>query len=497
MGYSIENRSDKNLPARVASLLCPASRGRPVAVRLIAGLLAVGIFLTPSFALRGQAAWGDFTIADEAELGKQIRMSVRSSFPLVEDPEVVTYINDLVSRLSVGVPPQPFPFVTNVIRHNAINAFAVPGGNLFIFTGLILAMEHESELAGVVAHEMAHATQRHIASRIKQMQAVSLLSLAGAIAGIFIGGNTGSALLTGTMAAGQSAMLNYSRSDETDADHVGMTYLVAGGFPPDGMVGAFEKIRRQQWLLGLDIPTYLSSHPGIGERISTLTARIGALTATVRNRDHDDRAFLRVQALIRGRYGDAEPSLAVFAAQEKAGGPQRCLAFMGKGILLSRLNRVNEARQAFDEAIRCGGTDSLIVREAGIFHYMKGDHALGARLIQQAVSMNRKDDMALFFHARVLLDNGNFREARRYLREILVRLSDDAEIHFYYAQALGKDNKMFDAYLHMAYSALYSADTKKIAPNLDKARALAVTAEDKAKIKRFEEMQKERRDILP
>ena len=114
-------------------------------------------------------ACGEFTIRDEVEAGRKIRLSIRSSLPLVDDPEVQKYVDNLLLRLSKGVPPQPFPLSVNVVRHNAINAFAVPGGNLFLFTGLILAMDNESELAGVLAHEMAHATQRHMARRIQQI----------------------------------------------------------------------------------------------------------------------------------------------------------------------------------------------------------------------------------------------------------------------------------------------------------------------------------------
>lgn len=456
--------------------------------------LLLAVFWTLSLCIPSRAlAWGEFTIKDEAELGKKIKMSVRTSFPVVDDPEVVRYIESVVERLKTKMTAQPFPFSVNVVRHNAINAFAAPGGNLFIFTGLILAMNHESELAGVVAHEMAHSTQRHIASRIEKMQKITLLSLAGAIAGAFVGGQAGPALMSGALAAGQASMLSYSRADETDADQVGMSYLVGAGYPPQGMVGAFEKIRRQQWLLGLDIPTYLSTHPAVGERISTLSARIQAMPSAVRTRKDQDTDFLRIQALIRARYADVDPSLSFFAEQKK--GPQKCLAYMGEGIIYSRLNNVRAAEGAFTTALACDPKESLIVREAGIFHYLKGDPKMAATLLPRAVSMNPKDYLALFFYARLLVDNGNTKAAQEYLKEILLQLPEDAEVHEFYARMLGSDKQMFLAYLHMGYAAMYSNDRIRTDKNYEQAKALAQTPAEKDALKRFETVQKERREF--
>ncbi len=455
---------------------------------LMAGVLAFTLCL-PSQAL----AWGEFTIKDEAELGKKIQMSVRNMFPVVDDPEVVRYVEKVVDRMKTTMPPQPFPLTVSVIRHNAINAFAAPGGNLFIFTGLILAMDHESELAGVVGHEMAHYTQRHIAARIEKMQKITLLSLAAAVAGAFLGGQGGPAAITGALAAGQAAMLSYSRADETDADQVGMSYLVGAGYPPEGMVGAFKKISRQQWLLGLDIPTYLSTHPAINERIATLTARIERLPASVRNRKDQDGDFLRVQALIRARYADEEPAMAVFAEQKK--GPQKCLALMGEGIIHSRRNRVKEAESAFNAALACNPKEELIVREAGMFHYLRGNAQKAAELLPKAVSMNSKDYMALFFYARLLDDNGNRRAAQEYYREILVRLPEDAEVHEFYARSLGKDKQYFLAYLHMGYAAMYLNDRKRAEKNYEQAKALVKTPAEKDTLKRYENVRKERMEF--
>ena len=445
---------------------------------------------------QAHAAWGEFSIKDEVELGKQIRASIRSSLPIVDDPEVQAYANDVLKRILAAVPPQPFEFSISVVRHNAINAFAAPGGNLFLFTGLILVMEHESEMAGVLAHEVAHATQRHIASRIAQMQKISLLSLAGALLGGFLGGDAGSALAVGSLAAGQSAQLHNSRGDETDADHVGMRYFTKAGYPPRGMVGAFEKIRRQQWLLGSNIPTYLSTHPAIQDRIQSMSVRIQSMPANVRNRKDDDAKFKRIQTLIRARFSDSEQAMAAFNKQIQEKGPTRCLAMMGQGIVHSRNNRINDAGLAFDQALSCAPKEPLIAREAGIFHYQRGLRDRAITLLSQALQRNPDDHVARFYYARLQADSGNFQAAQENYKRILIALPDDSEVHFFYAQAFGKNKQMFKAYLHMGYSSLYANDKKKTQQNYERAKNAAKTPQEETELNRLYEAFKERQRLF-
>lgn len=465
--------------------------------RLLLAAAATVFFCCAAFSPQhADAAFGEFTIKDEVELGRKIRASVRTSFPIVEDPEVANYIQGVMDRLMATVPPQPFDYSINVIRHNALNAFAAPGGNLFLFTGLILAMDHESEMAGVLAHEIAHATQRHIAGRIAQMQKISILSLAGALLGGFLGGDAGAAVTVGSLAAGQAAQLKYSRADESDADHVGMSYFLKAGYPPQGMVGAFEKIRREQWLMGSSIPPYLSTHPAVQDRITLLTQRIKELSPAVRNRKNDDVKFKRIQALVRARYSDPDQALAIFDKQVKEKGSAKCLAYMGQAIVHSKGNRVPEADAAFEKALACAPSESLIAREAGMFHYLRGSRDKAPQLLARALQLNPKDNLALFFYARHQADTGNVRGSLENYRKILDDIPEDAEVHFFYAQVLGKDKQMFKAYLHMAYNALYSNNKKKAQQNHERAKNAVKTPQDQAELKKFEAAFKERQEIF-
>ncbi len=465
----------------------------PLCRRSLSLALLCAFLFSSVFAPARALAWGEFTIKDERELGEKFNVLIRSRMPLVQDAEVVDYVNGLVDRLSRNLPPQPFPFKTSVILHNAVNAFATPGGYLFVHTGLILAMDNESEVAGVLAHEMAHVTQRHIARRIESSQLVGMLSLLGALAGAFLGGQGASAAMVGSLAAGQAAMLHYSRNDEREADQVGMNYLTQAGYSVQGMVGAFQILSRKQWLMGSDIPSYLSTHPDLEERVQDMQVRISRLSQGKRGEDSGNAAFLRVQALIRARYGDPEPATQAFAKQ--LNGPHRCIALMGMGILASRLNRINDANASFDQALACAPHDELIVREAGRHHYTKGDKNKGGALLAQAVSMNRNDTMALFYQARNLGDLGQTGEAIEFARQVLYKVPEDAEVHDLLARLYGARREFFQANLHMAYSGLYENNERRVTQFLDKAKTFAKSPEQKSKVERFEKEYKERKQF--
>ena len=463
--------------------------GRGLYTQLLCSVLVLLLCLPAPIA---HAFW-EFTVKDEAELGKKFNILVKSQLPLVQDPEITAYIDDLVARLAKTMPPQPFPFTASVVRHNAINAFATPGGYVFVFTGLILAMNHEAELAGVLAHEMAHVTQRHIASRIQKGRMVSILSIVGALAGAFMGGEGGSAAMAGSMAAGQAAMLSYSRTDENEADQVGMNYLTKAGFNPQGMGGAFKVLGRKQIMMGSKIPSYYSTHPDINQRADDMAQRVARLPEAQRKKPDNDARFMRIQTLVRGRYSDPDTAERAFAKQLEKG--PNALALMGQGILWSRLNRINDATAAFAKAMELAPKDELIIREAGRFHYTKGNRDQGVALLRRAVDMDSKDIMARYYLARVQGDEGKLNEAIENTRLVLRVVPEDVELHEMLARLHGQNNQMFLAYLHMAYAALYSNNKTKTAQLYEKLNGMPRQAEEKNQLERFHTSYKERREF--
>jgi len=472
--------------AIVAAILC-----------LVAGQFIPGPW--PTSPRDAQAGLFEFTLKDERELGERFNALVRSKLPLVDDAEIQAYVTDMVNRVAKSMPPQPFPLTIGVIQNNALNAFAAPAGYVFVFTGLILNLNHESEVAAVIAHELAHVTQRHLASRYEKMTTLTIGQLVGMVAGLALGAaagapEAGSALILGSQAAAVQTYLGYSREDEREADQVGMNYLVAAGYPPQGMVGAFETIRRMRWLKGqATIPAYLSTHPDVAERLGYLKDRINQMPKAIRDRRQDDAKFLRAQTIIRARYDDPPKAIGYYRG---LGAKMTCLDRLGLAVALGRTHDIAAARTAFDEAMACGGEDPLWLREIGRFEIKSRRYELAEGYLRRSVEKNPNDLTALFEYARLLAQTGHFAQALPYMNRVRMNFPDNAEIQTAYGQMLGQSGDLFRAHLHLAYAAVYENNERQAEFQIKKTKDLAKSEEQKQELAKLEELFKKRTELL-
>ncbi len=431
--------------------------------------------------------FGEFTISDEAELGKQVHRLIRTQLEIIEDQEVTEYIRTIAASLEKAAPPQPFPVSVDVVDHNAVNAFATVAGYMVVFSGLILNVETESELASIMAHELAHITQRHVARNIERSKLISLGAIIGILAGVFIGSDAGGAVSVGSLAGAQSAVLNYSREDEREADQVGLNYLIKAGYNPSGMVSAMQKMRRMQWFSGGDIPSYLSTHPGMDERIGYLRDRINRLDQDLLARRDDNTRLKRVQTLLRARYADPSTALSHFRDKKY----ESCLGYLGRGIVNSRMNRVGDAGDNFEKLIQCDSDDPLFLREAGIFYYQFGDLNKAGGLLQKAVMLRPRDTLAMLYYGRILSEKGDPSTAISYLKRTLEIIPEDSRTHEHLARVYGKNNDNFMAHLHMSYAHIFENNKRQAAFHREKARELAEDTRMKKKMDDLDEAYKE------
>lgn len=452
-------------------------------------LLACAFILSPWQPRSAYAFFfGGVSLKDEKEMGKKFEAMMRSNLPMIEDPEISQYVDRLLKRIVRAIPPQPFEFHASVIRHNALNAFAAPGGYVCVFSGLLMNMNDEAELAGVLAHELSHVTQRHMASRMERAQYLTIGSLLAAVAGIAIGGPAGAAAAMGAAGASQSAMLNYSRLDESEADNIGLQYLTQAGYPPVGMVNGFKVLRKKSWLSGARVPAYLSTHPDIGDRINSLSARIATMPGGKQNQHFDNTAFLRAQTLLWGRYGDEATALRRFSGNSP-------ISLMGRGMVLARQNKIPEAARAFAQALAAAPADPLILRESGIFHYRKGNLAQAEQLLASARNRDRNDYMAAFFYARCLADLGRPAEALAHYRDVLRHVPQEADAHEAYAKTLSMTGDEPNAYIHMAYAAIYANNRKLADRYFEQARKFADRPASRQAFQQLEKTYRERKEI--
>jgi predicted Zn-dependent protease len=221
-----------------------------------------------------------YSIEKEIALGKQLAQEVERQAKIVDDPVIAEYVNRVGQNL-VRNSDAKVPFTIKVLDAEEINAFALPGGFFFVNTGVLLNADTEAELAGVMAHEIAHVTQRHIARRVRSQGRQSIATMAAILAAILIGAATGSsdAALGGISMAQGAAMqqqINFTRANESEADRVGMGFLAAAGFDPYGMPDFFETIGRRSSLEAQSrsaLPEILQSHPVTSNRIAESRGR--------------------------------------------------------------------------------------------------------------------------------------------------------------------------------------------------------------------------------
>lgn len=440
------------------------------------------------------AALASVSVADEIEMGRKFDETIRAQMAFSEDPEVIFYVTSVVERVAKALPPQAYPIRSAVVANNSMNAFAIPGGYIYIFTGLILGVDSEDELAAVIGHELGHVTERHVAKRMEQMKYLNVASLTGMVAGVLLGAaggggsisNLGGALTVGSMAGAQSAFLMYTRENEREADHVGLNYLVKSGYNPLAMPQTFESMNKKRWFMsGDNIPSYLSTHPGLDERAVYLRDRIKHMPAEVLARDFQRDRFLRVQTILRARMVSPETALAYWDSKPKE--QLTCLDQAGRGIVLDRLKRQQQADQAFTSALGCGPEDPLVLREAGIFYFNQGNANKAAPLLQKAAILNPRDAMSMFFTARIMAERKDYPGAISLMERVAREVPKDAEVRYHLGRLKGESGDIFGAHVQLAYSSLYGRDRQKARFHLDKARSLAQTDAQKRQLEDLED----------
>lgn len=193
----------------------------------------------------------------EIQLGRQLAAQIESQAKMVEDPKITEYINRVGQNIVLHSDAK-LPFTIKVIDSDEVNAFALPGGYFFVNKGLIVAADNEAELAGVMAHEVAHVTARHAMENSGKGQLLGY----GILAGIIFTGGIGGAILQNTAGLGQAlAFFKFSRGAEKEADMLGVQYLYAAGYDPTGMATMFEKLASKNKKKQGTLSKLFSSHP--------------------------------------------------------------------------------------------------------------------------------------------------------------------------------------------------------------------------------------------
>jgi predicted Zn-dependent protease len=210
-----------------------------------------------------------FSVGEEREVGEQLLTLVRRGFKLIDEPDVIQYINELGQKTLAVAGSQYFDYHFFVINNKELNAFAAPSGLIFFHSGLIESLDSEGELVGVMAHEIGHVVSRHLADRIKKSAKINAATLLGVLLGIALGaGPLSEAIIAGSAAAGRSATLSFSRLDEEEADRLAFKWMQEQNLDPGAMVDMLHELHTMnRYRMGY-VPPYLLTHPGPDVRMS-------------------------------------------------------------------------------------------------------------------------------------------------------------------------------------------------------------------------------------
>ena len=256
-------------------LACPGKSRRLCAALLSLSLIAAGakenVDPKKGRVTTNPTAGNRYTIEQEIQIGRQSVPEVERALPLLPaDHPMSKYIASLGQKLAASAPGYKFPYTFKVVREKSVNAFALPGGPIYVHTGLI-ELATESELAGVMGHEISHVVMRHSTRQAsRQMKAQLPLAILGGVLGATVGGAVGSLAQMGMSITAGSVFMKYSRDAEIEADMVGAQIMYDAGYDPQAVVSFFNKMKAQGESRGG--PQFLSSHPDPGNRAKNISS---------------------------------------------------------------------------------------------------------------------------------------------------------------------------------------------------------------------------------
>lgn len=329
-------------------------------------LLAIALAVQPAIAADlpdlGEVSRQYFSDQEEQTLGRAIMRDVYADPRYLDDPEIESYLNQLGYKLVSVSTRNQREFTFFVVNDPSINAFAMPGGNIGVHTGLLLAAQSESELAGVVAHEIAHVTQDHIARMVaSQSQSYwpTMAALALALLASRSSPNVAGAAIATTQAYSIQNQLNYSRDYEREADRLGYDMLNRSGYDVRGMSGFFSRLQRANRFYDTSAPAYLRTHPLTTDRIADMESR--SETAPYQQVE-DSLDFQLVRARLRAQEDSAQD--AVLAARKALDEKRYNSETAARYGLVAALIRARQFKDAETEAqkLPSGKTGSPMIQ---------------------------------------------------------------------------------------------------------------------------------------
>lgn len=427
----------------------------------------------------GDASFALVSPAQERKLGEMVARQIHGSGGYLDDPEVNDYLNELGHRLVAARPDSPWDFEFAAMADPAVNAFAIPGGFVFVNMGLILMTQTESELASVLAHEITHVTQHHYVRSLAAQRDAIFLQIAAllvAIAAGAKGGSQGSQVASAAIATAQGlaiqGQLNYTRQNEYEADRIGFQRLYAAGFETDAMVTMFQRMLKQNRFADSNTPGYLRTHPVTTERIAEAQAR----TEQVPYRQvQDSLDFQLVRALLQSYQGTPREAVQYFDAAIADKKFNNAVAVRyGLVASLLRANNLTRARAELATLEKIAPPHPMIDAMAGHIYMESGELDVAQKRIESALVRYPNKLQLIRDYPDVLLRQGRPADAAKFLEAELVRFPDNGPLHGIAARAYADLGQKTQQHRHQAELYAWQGDLKGAITQLE----LATKAND-------------------
>lgn len=418
-----------------------------------------------------------FSVGDEREMGEQLLYQLRLAFPLLDDPDIYQYINELGNEVIDVAGIQFFDYHFNIIASSQFNAFAAPSGLVFFFSGLIEQMDTEDELVSVLAHEIGHVVSRHIAIGMAQGSKVTIVTTLLALASLALGvGAVSQALLTGSLAAGHAASLYFSRQHEEEADLLAYGWMKKMGRHPHGQETMLHTMRRiSSYTMGHNVPQYLLTHPHPEYRLDYVQSLMAYEGDELANfKPTEDFAFLRFKYRILSLVKDGKHLrnlLQNHLADNTRSENEKIMLQYGMSQLERMENNYESSKANLQTVIAHFPEKYILLVDLGIVEMEAGNKERALALIKTAYDRNHQDMWAAFQLARIWLELGDLANAEKYLQEVQGVMPEYSKVYFEIGKLKAASGENGNSLYYLAKYNLYEGRLKIARENLHVAMA--------------------------
>ena len=401
----------------------------------------------------GDSSQVALTPAQERKIGEAVVRQIRAAGGYINDPEVNDYLNELGHRLVAAQADSKQDFQFFGVPDPQINAFALPGGFIGVHTGLILLAQNESELASVLAHEIAHVTQRHMSRMVDNQKNTMLVQIAGLLLAVLAaqaGGSNGGqgvqAAIAGSQALAAQQQINFTRENEYEADRIGFSRLTAAGFDPNGMAAFMERLQRANRFVEGNAPSYLRTHPITYERIAEAQARSQGLPY---RQVTDTLDFHLVRALLKSYQGDPREQVNAFevALREKKYNSEIAERY-GLVAALLRNKEIARAKTELAALEKTAPVHPMLEAMAGNVLMADGDYTAAAARFAAALQRYPNKMQLVYDYPESLIKAGRPAEASAFAERELLRFPEDGPLHQTAARAYAAQNMRLKQHQH-------------------------------------------------